>query len=113
MEGASLITTSTSGGISLGDGTSANDFELAIAAGELLNISGTFRYKNTDDALIKTVNTNSRLVILDNSRFELFENLTITAGAIEFYNNTVLARALNKNIIGSILIFGTLTYEDL
>lgn len=113
VEGSSLITTNTSGGISLGDGTSANDFELVIAAGEVLNISGAFKYKNTDDALIKTVNTNSRLAILDNSRFELFENLTISAGAIEFYNNTVLARALNKNITGSILIFGALTYEDL
>jgi hypothetical protein len=96
--------------IIFGDGIATlQDCALTIFGGSLLSIvQGELHYKNTSNASLSFAGS-SLLRMKSGTSLKLFENLPLGAGIIEFENNTLLLRSLNKKIMGSTRIFGNLT----
>lgn len=101
-------------GISLGDETGSGDMHCEITTGAILNVKqGSLRYKNVDADSWVMSNDQSLFHMKSGTALRLHQSLTYDQGIVRFCNNTVLARAVGKKILGSVEVTGSLLFKNL
>lgn len=90
-------------GLTLGDGyDSENDVSVNFSGDKILTIaSGSLNYKNVDSTSLSMCNQ-SAIYVMANAWLRVYQDMYLNNGGISFYRDSVLARALDKQIFGCV-----------
>lgn len=103
-----------SNGITLGDGTNANDMKVDILGGILLDLAqGELIYRNVNNSSWKMANDNSILKISPSAQLSLYQNMTLGLGIIQFGERSVYGRLADKRITGNVSMLGRVGFATL
>lgn len=107
----STLESEGSTGITFGNDNPANDFACTIFNGVSLNVAlGILNYRNASLISLQTGNPYSKLIMNDNTRFNLYESIVVGEGIIQFNSNVTFGQAAGVTITGSIAPLGPVNY---
>lgn len=96
-------------GISFGNGSGANDFSISVdSAVELLCAQGKINYRNVNELSLILSNNRSSLRMATGTTISLFQSINVNPGYIEFDDQSILATADGKTVIGPVVPTGVL-----
>ena len=106
--------TTTNDGIVIGNQNENNDFLCLFFNGCILKLkNGSFSYKNKNINSFDMRDQYSRLSIASGATLNLYEDINLNNGMLIGYDNTTLARIIDKRIIGSVSALGNINYSIL
>jgi len=106
---AHLSTSSIDYNIVFGSGDAVDDLICIILRDQALRVTqGVLSYKNVLSSSWQMFDTFSTLHMFDNTQLQIYETINLNKGRIEFDEDTILAVASGKDVIGSIFPYGRL-----
>ena len=107
-------TTTTQNGITIGNGNEDDDLLCLIIGDSMLELEkGILTYNNKNLSSFNMQSVNSVLSIGSDATLNLLENIYLNNGILVGYDNTTLARIINKRVIGSVSALGNINYSIL
>jgi len=101
-------------GVTFGNDASASDLKCDIFSGVTLWLNqGSLNYRNVNASSWQVANVTSVLRMGVGTTLNLYQSIDLGGGVLTLDNNTIIGRALGKNITGSIRPLGILTYSNI